>query len=51
MNAHIKEEDFEDFVTQDVVVKDEISEVKLEDWRVAGTQVRLCAVKEFMLSW
>ena len=40
MNAHIKDEDVEDFVTQEVVVKNEISEVKLEDWRAAENWVR-----------
>ena len=43
MDAHIKDEDVKEFLTQEVVVKNEISEVKVEDWRVAETEVRLRA--------
>ena len=44
MDSHIKDEDVEEFLTQEVVGKNEISEVKVEAWRVAESEVGLRAI-------
>ena len=48
MNAHIKDEDVEEFLMQEEVHKDELMEVKLEGWPTTGTQVCLYVLSGVM---
>ena len=44
-NAPVKDEDLEEFWTQEVISKDETTEVKLEGQHITETQVGWCAVR------
>ena len=47
MNVHMKDEDVEEFLVQEVH-KGELVEVKLEGWPTAGTQLCLCVVRGYV---
>ena len=51
MHAHINDEDAEEILAQEIIMKDEVPELKLEDWRVCDTQVCLYAVKGYVILW
>ena len=44
-NARVKDEDLEEFWTQEVISKDETTEVKIEGQHITETPVGWCAIK------